>query len=242
MNTRAKNEQTVTIQLYRDMNPVMNDAYDRLISRIPLLKKIKGYSLFTITGCEPGVGVTAIAINLAVSLAASGWCTLLVDADIRKSPARKRLSVTAAFGLSDYLRGEVPLSLAVAATNIDNLYYLAGGAPVEDPVVLLNSRNLQSLVELAEAHYDYVIFDSPALNTTIDAALLAEKTSGAILVARYRQTKRRKIEAAVRELQQTGGTLIGIVLNRVEGRDYRRYIENYDYFVTGAGATKRKKK
>ena len=228
--------QSVNIEFYRDKNPIVNDAYDRLVSKIPRLKQMQGYNLFTVTGCEPGVGSTTIAISLAVSLANSGWSTLLVDADIRKSAEKKRLSAEVKLGISEYLSGSLELNDVVCKTNFAELHYLACGTEAESPVTLLNSDRLDYFMKLVSEKYDYVIFDSPALNTTIDAAIIASKTSGAILVAEYMQTKQAKIEVALRELEQIGGTLVGIVLNNVARKDYRKYIENFDYF------TKMKKK
>ena len=230
--------QKVEIDFYKDSNPVINDAYDRLISRIPLLKQNSGNGLFTVTGCEPGVGSTTIAISIAVSLACSGWKTLLVDADMRKGPKQKRLSAEVQMGLSDCLEGKAGFTEVTCETNIEHLYYLSCGGETASPVVLLNSTNMDKFIALISESYDYVIFDSSSLNTTIDAAIISAKTSGAILVAEYMQTKRMKIEMAIRELEQTGAGVIGIVLNNVAKKDYKRYIENYDYFE----ANKRRKK
>lgn len=224
--------QTININFYREKNPVVSDAYDRLISKIPLMKKEKGYALFTVTGCEPAVGSTTIAISIAVALAGFGCSALLVDADMRKRAYKKRLSAESVFGLSDVLTGEVAFSDALCETNINQLYYLACGKDSENPVSLLNSERMNELIDRVSDQFEYVIFDSPALNTTIDAAVITAKTSGAILVAGYMQSKKAKIEVAARELEQTGGNLIGIVLNNVAKKDYKRYIENYDYFIS----------
>ena len=234
--------ETVNIDFYRDNNPVVNDSYDRLISKIPLLKQSHGYNLFTITGCEPNVGTTTIAISIAVSLASSGWKTLLVDADVRKGASEKRLSSEAPKGFSDYLKEDIGLSEVLCDTNIGGLCYLSCGSESENPLVLLNSERMNRFIEGVSQNFDYVIFDSSSLNTTVDAAVMTSKTSGAILVVGYMQTRRKEIEVAIRELEQTGGNVIGIVLNKVGKKDYRRYIENYDYFTRKKSKQGRKKR
>ena len=35
---------------------------------------------------------------------------------------------------------------------------------------------------------------------------------------------------AMRELEQTGANIIGVILNGVGKKDYKRNVENYDYF------------
>ncbi len=234
--------QHANINFYREKNPILNDAYDRLISRIPILKKERGNQLFTVTGCEPGVGTTTIAISMAVSMANAGWKTLLVDADVRKLLNKKRLSEESLLGLSDYLSGHEKLEDVISTTNIENMHYVASGTPSENPVALLNSQYLDVFADYTKQHYDFVFFDSPSLNTTIDAAILAAKTSGAIIIAGYHKTKKSTIEVALRELDQTGANLIGIVLNSVSKKDYRRHIGNYDYFFKSAQNKNSKKK
>lgn len=222
--------QTVNIDFYRDPNPVVNDAYDRLMAKIPLIKAKTGSNLFTISGCEPGVGATTIAISISVSLSSSNWRTLLVDSDIRKDPHTKRLSQGIRCGLADYLMQQADLADIVCSTNIDKLHYISCGTLTENPVTLLNSSCLDKFIEEVASKYDYVIFDSPSLNATVDAAIIASKASGAILVAGHLQTKKGKVQSAVQEIERTGASVLGIVLNNIGRKEYKRYVENYDYF------------
>ncbi len=233
--------QNVNLNFYRESNHVLNDAYDRLIAKIPYFKNKFGYKIFTITGVEPGVGTTTIAVNIAVTMANSGWKTLLVDADVRKNPTNKRLNSNKILGFSDYLTGIENFHDVISATNIDNLHYIPCGSPLENPTTLFNSSLFDSFIASVSEEYDYLIFDSSALSTTIDSAVLASKTSGAILVAGYNQTKRHKIEVALGELEQTDANVLGIVLNNVSKKRYKRYVENYDYFLKEKKAFKRKK-
>jgi len=220
----------IHLDVYSHDNVVFNDAYDRLISKLPMMKDTKGYNVFTISGCEPGVGATAISINISVSLANSNWKTLLVDADMRKSHSMKRLSSDADIGLSDFLSGKASFDDVICLTNIDNLHFMSSGEFSENPVTLLNSERFQEVIRLIGEQYAYVIFDSPALNTTVDASIIAPKTSGVVLVAEYKKTRISKIRSAKEELSQGGANVIGIVLNNVAKKDYKRYVENYDYF------------
>ena len=233
--------QRIHIDLYRDSNVFVTDAYDRLISKIPVMKETKGYKLFTISGCAPEVGTTTIAINIATSLALSGRATLLVDADIRKGLAAKRLNQDLECGMSDYLLGKVECSDAICSTNIEKLSYLACGKENGNPVMLFNSAQFDSFIEMVSSMYDYVIFDSPTLNAAVDAGIIAEKTSGVILVAGYMQTKMAQIRAAKQELEQLNANIIGILLNNVPRKKYKRYVGNYDYFA-GTDFSKRAKR
>jgi len=225
--------QQIYIDLYRDANPFVTDAYDRVISKIPIMKAQQGYKLFTLSGCEPGVGTTTIAINIAASLAAAGWNTLLVDADIRKGPQAKRLNQGLTRGLSDYLTGRSEFSEIVCGTTCEYLNYIACGERTESPSTLFNSVQFDRFIEHITEEYDYAIFDSPTQNAAVDAGIIARKTSGVILVAGYMQTRMAQIRAARRELARLNANVIGIMLNRVPRTKYQRYVGNYDYFARG---------
>ena len=89
-------------ELYRQKNEIVTDAYDRLAVTIHLKNKLYGYKSFMICGSEPGVGTTTTAIELAISMSAAGWKTILIDCDMRKDVAYKRLNENREKGLYEY--------------------------------------------------------------------------------------------------------------------------------------------
>jgi capsular exopolysaccharide synthesis family protein len=220
-----------TLNLYKSSNRVINDAYDRFIAKVPVLKEKTGCNVLTVSGAEPKAGATAMSINLAVALANANWTTLLVDGDFRKGGALKRLSEHASHGLTDYLSGNSRIEDAICTTNIENLYYTPSGPKPENPMNLLNSPGLEEFMGRAGVTFDFVIIDTPSLTATVDAGVIASKTDGVILIGRYMHTRASQIKNACREIEQSGAELIGVVFNRVSKSDYRRYAESFDYFV-----------
>ena len=223
--------QNVNIKLYKDESAIINDAYDRIVSKIMISKQKSGSGLFTVSGCDPNVGATTTAINIAISLADANWKTLFVDSDIRKGSDSKRLAQSTQYGLSDLLSGETGLEETLCATNIENLHYLPCGNLTSRSMPLISSETFDNVLGTLDKLYDYIIFDSPSLNTTADAAIIASKTAGTILVAGYMQTKTSHIKQAKIELDQLDAHLVGIILNSVPKKDYRRYVSNFDYFI-----------
>jgi capsular exopolysaccharide synthesis family protein len=223
-------EQRVHLDLYRHKNSIVNDAYDRMVAGIHLQKKNSGYSTYTITGCEPGAGTTTIAISLAISLAISGWKTVLIDTDMKKGEVNKRLNQEIQYGLSDYLSYAVPMETIFCETNFTNLKYITCGPTRDNDVEMLCSNRFDQLMSHIKENFDMAIFDSPSLNASVDAGILAAKTDTVILVAEQNVTKISQIKAAKRELDNTGANLLGIVLNHVGRDEYKHYLKNYDYF------------
>lgn len=210
-------------ELYKQKNPVVNDAFDRLMAGIHKYKSKENYRTYTVTGCHPGAGTTSIAISLAISMAVAGERTILVDADMRKDMKDKRLNQNINIGLSEYLSSEVTLTNIVCSTNIDNLVYIASGGFKNNNVELLCSDRFSALHTTLKEYFDVVIFDVPALTVTVDAGILAAKTDAVVLVVGQNRTKTTQIKAALRELNNVGGNFLGVVLNNVDKYEYRRY-------------------
>jgi len=216
--------------LYLDGNKFMTDAYDRLAAKLSVMKNNGGNSLFTMTGCEPGVGTTATAISTAVSLAMAKHSVLLVDADMRKPSSQKRLNQNVRYGLSDFLTDDIDFQDATGHTNFEYLDYMSCGNKLDNPVMLINSAVFDEFLDYLKSSYDYVVFDTPSLNATVDAGVIASKTSGVVLVAGYLQTRTSQINAAKKELVQLNANILGIILNNIPKSKYKRFVGFYDYF------------
>lgn len=221
------------LDIYRPKNETLNDAFDRLVVTIHHQNRMYNHRTFVLTGCEPRVGTTTIAINVAISLAMSGLKTILIDGDLRKEGKYKRLSDRVEQGLSDVLRCNLDLASAICATNYDTLDYLPSGTQEENPVGLLYSPNLDKVIASLAGYYDYVIFDLPSANAAIDSNILASKVDAVVLVAKQHSTKTMQIKNAKKELDKIAANLVGIVFNNVNASEYRRYMKNYDYFNKG---------
>jgi Mrp family chromosome partitioning ATPase len=83
---------------------------------------------------------------------------------------------------------------------------------------------LAGLTELA----DIVIIDTPPVGMMTDAAILSNRTDGAILVIDASQTRIEAAKQAILNLQRANANLLGGIFNRVgsskqEGYYYHRY-------------------
>ena len=145
------------LEIYAHTSQVLNDAYDRVITEIYLLKEKSEFSTYAICGIEPGVGTTSIGINIALAMAQAGWKTVLVDFDLRKNISYKHLSDGFEFGATDYLDGKQNLEGIVYHTTQDNLYFIPSGEVTINPIELLCSPKLSGLMETLKKNFDFVI-------------------------------------------------------------------------------------
>lgn len=216
--------------LYAHDNKAVQAAYEMLTGNIHILNSRQNLKTFVLTSCNPGEGKTTLAISLAVSMAGAGWKVLLIDADMRKPKAAKRLNEGSPFGLSDYLAGNKEYNEVIDETNIPKLKYLSCGSLNLNQVELLCSARFEELLAQISGEYDFVIFDAPALETVVDATIIAAKVDATLLVVKMGSTKLASLKRAKQKLVDLNANVLGTVINKVAKNEYKRYIGSYDYF------------
>lgn len=220
------------INLYHTSNATVVDAFDNVVANLCLQREKNGYKSFLLTGCEPGVGTTTVAIELSISLARTGWKTLLLDADMRKNPSYKRLSEGVTVGLTDYILGKSAENGIVYDTNTEFLDYLpCGSTKDKNPLRLLYSHRMSKLLSIMNSSYDFVIIDVPALNSSVDPHILSAKADATVLVAALDGSSRKYLEEARERLIKDGANLIGVIQNKLSMAAYKDYLKDYDYFT-----------
>lgn len=184
---------------------------------------------FAVTSCHDGDGKSTIALRLAYSLAKEGYRVVFTDADFcGSSPfdcSADESEDDTAKNCTGYLNGECKLSDIVYTTDVSNLYIIPrtkfndNSAPTASDFRCLPSVNTISLSALKNAlaqAYDYVIFDTPSAEKTIDAAKIASVCDGIVFVVRYGSTRKKDIAEVVGQLEKSGKPVLGFVINQVK--------------------------
>ena len=218
------------LDIYRNDNYVLNDAFDQSVMNIHILKKQNGYKTFVLCGCEAGDGTTTVAINLAAALASSGYKTVLIDGDMRKKNRYKRLNENTTEGLSDYLMDRIGLDKVIAETTTENLSYIPCGELIDNPVRLLCSNKMTTVRSELENTFDFIIYDMPAVNAAMDAKVMAVNADATILVSAINSTTKNGLITAANTLKDAGVNLIGTIVNKVDMEQYISSHADYDYF------------
>ena len=218
------------LEIYKNDNYILNDAFDQSVMNLHILKKQNGYKSFVICGCGAGDGSTTVAINLAASLAGSGWNTVLVDGDMRKKNRYKRLNENAKLGLSDYLKNKATVDKIICETTTENLFYIPCGELIDNPVRLLCSARMNDVKAELENAYDFIIYDMPAVNVSMDAKVVAVNADAVILVSAIGKTTKKGLVDAANALIDVKANLIGTIINKTDMDQYISSHEDYDYF------------
>lgn len=217
-------------KIYDNLNLPIEESYNILRENIKFISSCNNIKTLTVTSCKPQEGKTTVAINLSIALARAGHKVLLLDADMRKPDAIKRLWSDSSLGITSYLNDEQEIEKITYETSIQNLYYISSGPKPSNPSELIASKKFRELVVQLKEQYDYVIVDTPAIGVVIDGIAIAAFTDGTILVVSPRTVDIRVATYLKAKLIDANANIIGVVLNKVDKREYKRYFENYNYF------------
>ncbi len=185
-----------------------------------------------ISGATPEVGKSFVAANLAVLMAQSDKRVLLVDGDMRKGYMHHLLDMPSSEGLSEILSQDEPYHKNIWKTNLAGLHFVSGGSTPKNPAELLLNGKLGKFLEWADAHYDYVILDTPPVLAVTDAAVMGQHAGVTLLVSRFGRTNLRELDACVSRFEAGNVRISGIVLNGVERTasnyySYNAYSDKY---------------
>ncbi|HEY9752298.1 MAG TPA: hypothetical protein V6C46_05075, partial [Coleofasciculaceae cyanobacterium] len=121
---------------------------------------------------------------------------------------------------------------------LPNLDVLLAGTLPPNPIPLLDSKKLASLIQSFSATYDLIIIDTPPLTLAADARLLGKVVDGLLLVIRPGVASTTSVAEAKQLLEQSEQTVLGIVVNGVipeqEPDRYHYYAKKSYYRVDPA--------
>lgn len=172
-----------------------------------------------------GEGKTLTTMNLALTLSGSYQRRVLViDCDLRRPTMHAAFQIASSPGVADILdRPEIPV---VRIT--ERLSIVPAGRLEGDPMGVLTSAAMATLLEHARQEYDWVLLDTAPLAVLPDANLLADHIDGAVLVVSAGQTEFELVDTAIRVIGKE--RILGVVLNGVDPRDMSTANYHADYY------------
>jgi capsular exopolysaccharide synthesis family protein len=177
--------------------------------------------LLTVTSSVAEEGRTTLVIVLAAALAPVSRVAV-VEGDLRRPSLAQRLGLSGSVGLTDVLSGRADLQGAMQRW-ADGVDVLVCGPVPHDPSELLSSAAMGRVFDRLRDSYDVVLIDAPPLGPVADAAVLAKRSDGAVLLCRAGATGRESVRTSVEALAAVGARLFGAVLTMTPARRRDRY-------------------
>lgn len=168
--------------------------------------------VFTSAASDEGKSTTLA--NLAVTMAQGGKKTILVDCDLRRPVQHEIWGLPNEEGLTSVIQsGSEARKYPLREVGVDNLKVLTSGPIPPNPADLIGSARMEAVIKGLKKEADVVLFDAPPVTAVTDAALLASKLDGALLVLRAGDTRREHAEQAKALLEKGHTRIVGAVLN-----------------------------
>ncbi len=247
VNLKSLDRATPRLPVRDDPRSAVSEAYRMLQANLKFLSSDHPVRVITLTSSVPQEGKSTTSANLALVLAEMGHRVLIVDADLRRPSQHQIWELPNSVGLSNILVEPGKWSGVVRSEN-EQLDIITAGVIPPNPVRLIDSHRMVSLIEEWREIYDYVIIDAPPLAVASDALLIGQATDGVLVVARPGILNSASAEAAKAALDKASGTeegksgrvnILGLVLNGVipenEPNSYYYYAAK-DYYADAASA------
>ncbi len=130
--------------------------------------------------------------------------------------------------ISDIMMGDMKLNKIMETPGIENIYILPSGHISMNPAELLESKEVDGLIDELKNRFDIILFDSPPVLPITDAVLLASKVDGVILVYEAGRTARSVLLRTKMQLESAGAKILGVVLNHIKPESEAAL--NYPYY------------
>lgn len=222
----------------KDPKSPVSEVFRTLRTNIQFMNTAKKLQTLLITSTLPSEGKTYVASNLAVTFAQAGKKVILIDADMRKGRLYSIFDVAPRPGLSNYLSGidreedeEPDISKYIQPTEVNNLLLIPAGNIPPNPSELLISPQMNNLLEELKEVCDIIVIDGTPCELVTDSVILSRIVDSTVIVTAAKETKKDCLGRIIANIQNVGGKLAGVVVNKVP-ISAKKYGEKYYYGST----------
>lgn len=183
----------------------------------------KPVRVVAITSALPGEGKTTTSLCLARTVAMGGSKVVLLDCDLRRRNVNRLLEIEPEVGLVEVLAGSATLEQALVHDAPSGAWILPLARSAFTPKDLFSTSVMEGLLEQLKHHFELIILDTAPVLPVADTRVLAPKADAVLCLARWKQTPRKAIEAALQYLERAHAHVVGTALTQVNVKQQARY-------------------
>jgi len=162
-----------------------------------------------------GTGNTTTAALLAETLAnVKKRRVLIIDSNFRTPGLNMVFQVKNDGGFIEVASDGVPFETHIQPTDRPNLFVLTCGQISLSPAEIFDGDAIDRLIGKLRENFDFILFDAAPVIDFPDSLALASKVDSIILVTQSEKTSVEDAQRAKMNLEQSGGRILGVVLNR----------------------------
>ncbi len=196
-----------------------NEKIQKQLKRIKanlVLNKRTNTKTILLTGTKNGDGVSYIINNLAIQFANLYSKVLIVDANFKNRFMTNVTKTIQNKGLAELLstNNVDEVDELIHETKNERIFILPTGEinVIEDE---FDKENITNVMEKLKLKYDIILIDSENINENIFPMYLSNITDSTIIVATYGKVRQENLLKTKKEIENVGGKISGIILNKV---------------------------
>jgi len=211
---KGKHKNGIGAHLHSD-GEVAREESLKLVQSVFLSSAKTAPRVVVFAGIDSGNGCSAICTCTAKALASLKLGTVcLVDANLRSPSLPEYFGVSNHFGLMDSLSKPGAIREFTKVIGPDNLSLLSCGSLATESPHLLNSETMRFRVAELRKGFDFVLIDSPPLNSYADGVALGQLADGLVLVLEANATRREAASQVTENLRAAQVKILAAVLNK----------------------------
>lgn len=221
-------QNNINFSVVKSLRSGIAESFRDLRLNLDYIAPEKSNKVIGFTSTISGEGKTFCSINLASILAISNKRTIIIGADLRKPKLVDYLLSNSIIsntngnhkgkrnGLSNYLINKSDIDDIIYNSDIDNLDFIPSGKTPPNPVELLESLKMNSLIDYLKGMYDYIIIDAPPIGLVTDYYILERLIDINIYVLRFNYSKKAFLKNINRIHHSNRFKNLSLIFNGVE--------------------------
>lgn len=171
-----------------------------------ILRRLEGGGVLAVVGSEASVGVSSIALDLALASALrAGVRTLLIDCEPQHGDEMLTAFRTAGAPLS-----RLQDKARIVRVGETQLYITS---PMARTGSAIPETRWRAFIDEVRTLFPVIILDTPALSRSSSGVLLGAIADSALIVIEAEKSRTAVVAALIQRIQNNGGNVIGAVLN-----------------------------
>jgi capsular exopolysaccharide synthesis family protein len=209
---------------WNDPNSMAAERFRALAARLRHAQQRRTVKKILVTSAVRGDGKSTVSVNLAITLAAQGEKTLLIDGDLHQPALGRALAVDSERGFADCCETSEPVTNLLQRAESLPLWFFPAGKCESQPLTLLQSPQASELLKQLAGWFSWIVIDSPPLAPLADSSVWARMSDAVLLLARQSATPKKALLKGVETLDKS--KIFALLMND-SSADEERYYRDY---------------